>query len=103
MVNFLIFVGVGYIVYRMVMTRIRWRGVRVLMYVPILVLVAFAIRFGEAVAVANSVPTSEEVAAQVVDEDVVRRGDLIVAVTGSGAIQPLRQVPLTFGTIGQVS
>lgn len=101
--NLFIFVVVGYIVYRLVMSRIRWRGVRVGMYVPILVGVALAIRIGEQVNAINATPSSATIAATIVDSAEVRRGSLVVAVTGSGTVLPVRQVPLTFSSIGLVS
>jgi HlyD family secretion protein len=101
--NGLIFLVVSYVVYRVVMARIRWRVVRVLLYVPILVFVLGVMSLVTAIDQANRVPSSAQVAAQIVDEMRVERTDLRVSVSVAGAIQPIRQVPLAFQASGQVS
>lgn len=101
--NALIFVVVGYVMYRLLIARIRWRTVRFLLYVPILVLVALGIRVGEVVSDNPQQRTEERLQALIVDQTTVRVDDLTVTVTGSGAIQPVRQVPLTFGSFGPVA
>ncbi|XWX05232.1 efflux RND transporter periplasmic adaptor subunit [Aggregatilineales bacterium SYSU G02658] len=101
--NALIFVVVGYVMYRLLIARIRWRAVRFLLYVPILVLVALGIRVGEVVSDNPQQRTEERLQALIVDQTTVRVDDLTVTVTGSGAIQPVRQVPLTFGSFGPVA
>jgi|GEM_PF-202198 multidrug efflux pump subunit AcrA (membrane-fusion protein) len=101
--NVLIFLVAGWVVYLIVIRRIRWRAVRFMLYVPILSVVAVLIRIGEGVTAVQQASASEGQNVQVVDSQVVTRGDLEVVVTGAGAIQPIRQVPLLFGTIGQVA
>jgi multidrug efflux pump subunit AcrA (membrane-fusion protein) len=101
--NFLIFLVVGWAVYLMVIRRIRWRAVRILLYVPVLAVVAVFIRIGEGIAAAQQAATSQSQDVQIVDSQVIARGDLEVVVTGAGSIQPIRQVPLLFGTVGQVA
>jgi len=100
--NVLIFVVVGYLMYRLLIARIRWRAVRILFYVPILVLVALGIRAGEVLA-DNPQRAEQRLETLIVDQTVVRVGDLTVTVTGSGAILPKRQVPLTFASFGPVA
>ncbi len=101
--NALIFVVVGYVMYRLLIARIRWRAVRFLLYVPILVLVALGIRVGEIASDNPQQRTEERLQTLIVDQTTVRVDDLTVTVTGSGAIQPVRQVPLTFGSFGPVA
>lgn len=101
--NLLIFVVVSYVVYRLVIARIRWRAVRWALYVPILVLVALGIRLGEIASDNPQRRAEERVQALIVDQTRVRVGDLTVTVIGSGAVLPVRQVPLTFGSFGPVA
>ncbi|MFQ3645299.1 MAG: efflux RND transporter periplasmic adaptor subunit [Anaerolineae bacterium] len=101
--NWLIFVVVGYVMYRLLIARVRWRAVRFLLYVPILVLVALGVRVGEVVSDTPQRRSAERLEALIVDQTTVRVGDLTVTVTGAGAIQPVRQVPLTFGSFGPVA
>lgn len=103
MINLLIFLIVGYVVYRLIIRRIRWRPVRVLLYVPILVIVAFTIITVTEMNRISATPTREAIAAAIVDSQPVRRGTLTVSVTGTGTVLPMRQVPLTFSSLGVVA
>lgn len=103
MVNLIIFVVVSYIVYRLVIVRIRWRLVRILLYVPILTAVVGGISLAVAIEDANRIPSSSDIASLIVDQATVERGDLRVTIGATGAIQPIRQVPLAFASTGKVA
>jgi HlyD family secretion protein len=94
--NLLIYLIVTYLVYRLLIAPIRWRLVRVLLYVPIMAGVALAILYNTALDAQQSDVGREQVEARIVDRTQAERGDLVVSVTSSGAIQALRQVPLRF-------
>ena len=94
--NILIYLVVTYVVYRLLIAPIRWRVVRVLFYVPIMVGVALAVLYNSALDAQQSGTARAQVEARIADRTLAERGDLVVSVTSSGAIQALRQVPLRF-------
>lgn len=93
--NLLIYLVVGYVMYRLLIVRIKWRLVRFGLYVPILVGVALSIMTASALNSAQA-DSAEAVQAQIVDTSRSEQGDLVVSISASGAIQALRQVPLRF-------
>jgi HlyD family secretion protein len=101
--NLIIFLLVSWVMYRWLIKPIRWRVGRIFLYVPILVMVVFGILLGTAIGEIQDAPTAEEIAELIVDSQTVQRGDLVVAVSASGSIQPLRQVPMTFFSSGRVN
>jgi HlyD family secretion protein len=100
--NLLIFLVVSILVYWFVIRRIRWRIVRVLLYTPILVLVLSTVLVTTSLGETIEENDLSEIQALIVDEQIVIRKDLVVAISGSGSIQPIRQVPLVFSVPGQV-
>lgn len=98
-----IFIVVGYLVYRLLIARIRWRLVRFLLYVPILAFVGLVLNLGQTISGDPERRAEAQVQALIVDQTTARVGDLTVTVVGSGAILPMRQVPLTFGSFGPVA
>lgn len=98
--SLVVFFVVGYVMYRLFILRVRWRLVRVLVYVPILSLVAVTV-----IGIEQNTPqdTNQADTVVAVDRATVVRADLIVSVSATGNIQPIRQVPLAFLSSGQVA
>jgi len=94
--NLLIYLVVTYVVYRILIVPIRWRAVRVLLYTPIMTGVALAILYTTALDGQQADAGRAGIEARIVDRTRAERGDLVVSITSSGSIQPLRQVPLRF-------
>ncbi|MCS6835039.1 MAG: HlyD family efflux transporter periplasmic adaptor subunit [Anaerolineae bacterium] len=94
--NIIIYLVVTYMVYRLLIVPIRWRLVRVLLYAPIMTGVALAILYNTALDAEQSSAARAQVESRIVDRTLVERGDLVVSVTSSGTVQPLRQVALRF-------
>lgn len=96
----LLFIIVGYVLYALLLRRLRWRLLRVIVYVPLLSLAAITV-IGIEQNIAQDSASLDTV--EVVDRTTVSRADLVVAVSATGNIQPIRQVPLLFLGNGRVS
>ncbi len=96
----LLFVVIGYVLYALLMRRLRWRVLRVVLYVPILSAAAITV-----IGIEQSVPqeSASRTAFEIVDRATVSRADLVVSVSVTGNIQPVRQVPLLFLGNGKVA
>lgn len=96
----LLFVVIGYVLYALLMRRLRWRVLRVVLYVPILSAAAITV-----IGIEQSVPqeSTSRAAFEIVDRATVSRADLVVSISVTGNIQPVRQVPLLFLGNGKVA
>lgn len=95
LVAFIVFI-LTYLVYRLIISRLRWRLLRLGIAVPLFTSIASA---GLVLQGANNIRTSidsSQESLEILDAAVVERSDLRVTVSSTGQIVAQRQVPLVF-------
>ncbi|QPC81467.1 HlyD family efflux transporter periplasmic adaptor subunit [Phototrophicus methaneseepsis] len=103
MLYFLIILVITYLVYRLVIRRLRWRPLRFLVGVPVLTLVVLGVSVIWGLTATTARTERANQALEVLDEAVVDVGELRVTITSTGQILPNRQVALAFAVTGLVT